>query len=58
VARSRQGLAGDGDRLPAAWLGGLSPAIFRPLRPLITRSLDKDNVRTMAALKAYAEANR
>ncbi len=25
--------------------------------PLITRSFDKENVRTMAALKAYAEAN-
>ena len=32
------------------------PAIFRPLRPLITRSFDKENVRTMAALKGYAQA--
>jgi hypothetical protein len=34
------------------------PIFFRPLRPLVTRSFDKENVRTMAALKAYAEANR
>lgn len=34
------------------------PVVFRPLRPLVTRSFDKENVRTMAALKAYAEANR
>jgi hypothetical protein len=33
------------------------PVVFRPLRPLITRSFDKENVRTMAALQAYAEAN-
>lgn len=33
------------------------PAIFRPVRPLITRSFDKENVRTMAALKTYAGAN-
>jgi hypothetical protein len=33
------------------------PIFFRPLRPLITRSFDKENVRTMAALKAYAEAS-
>ena len=34
------------------------PIFFRPLRPLVTRSFDKENMRTMAALKAYAEANR
>jgi hypothetical protein len=31
------------------------PVVFRPLRPLITASFDKENVRTLAALKAYAE---
>jgi hypothetical protein len=32
------------------------PVVFRPLRPLVTASFDKENVRTMAALKRYAEA--
>jgi uncharacterized protein YndB with AHSA1/START domain len=32
------------------------PVVFRPLRPLITASFDKENVRTMAALKRHAEA--
>jgi hypothetical protein len=32
------------------------PVVFRPLRPLVTASFDKENVRTMAALKQYAEA--
>jgi polyketide cyclase/dehydrase/lipid transport protein len=32
------------------------PVVLRPLRPLITASFDKENVRTMAALKQYAEA--
>jgi hypothetical protein len=32
------------------------PVGFRPLRPLVTASFDKENVRTMAALKRYAEA--
>jgi Polyketide cyclase / dehydrase and lipid transport len=31
------------------------PVVFRPLRPLVTASFDKENVRTMAALKRYAE---
>jgi hypothetical protein len=31
--------------------------VFRPLRPLITANFDKENLRTMAALKAYAEAH-
>jgi hypothetical protein len=31
------------------------PVAFRPLRPLVTASFDKENVRTMAALKQYAE---
>ena len=33
------------------------PAVLRPLRPLITSAFDKENVRTMAALKQYAEAH-
>jgi Polyketide cyclase / dehydrase and lipid transport len=32
------------------------PVVFRPLRPLITGAFDKENVRTMAALKRRAEA--
>lgn len=32
------------------------PAILRPLRRLITGSFDKENVRTMDAVKKYAEA--
>jgi hypothetical protein len=32
------------------------PAVFRPLRRLITASFDKENLRTMAALRQYAEA--
>ena len=32
------------------------PFVFRPLRPLVTASFDKENVRTMAALKRHAEA--
>jgi hypothetical protein len=31
------------------------PAVLRPLRPLITGRFDKENVRTMAALRQYAE---
>jgi hypothetical protein len=33
------------------------PILFRPLRPLIIRSFDEENVRTMAAVKKYAEAH-
>jgi hypothetical protein len=33
------------------------PAITRPLRRLIIRSFDKENLRTMAAVKKYAEAH-
>jgi len=33
------------------------PAIFRPLRRLIISSFDKENLRTMAAVKEYAEAH-
>src|SRR5215472_16151781 len=31
------------------------PFVFRLLQPLVTASFDKENVRTMAALKRYAE---
>jgi hypothetical protein len=31
------------------------PVLFRPLRPLVTASCDKENVWTMAALRQYAE---
>ena len=31
------------------------PVVFRPLRPLVTASFDLENVRTMTALKQYAE---
>jgi hypothetical protein len=33
------------------------PAVLRPLRRLITASFDQENVRTMAALRQYAEAH-
>jgi hypothetical protein len=33
------------------------PLILRPLRRAITGSFDRENVRTMAALKSYAEAS-
>jgi Polyketide cyclase / dehydrase and lipid transport len=33
------------------------PAILRPLRRLITGSFDKENIRTMDAVKKYAEAH-
>lgn len=33
------------------------PILFRPLRPLIIRSFDEENVRTVAAVKKYAEAH-
>jgi hypothetical protein len=32
------------------------PIMLRPLRPAVVSSFDKENARTMAALKAYAEA--
>lgn len=49
--------AADGVTTVTRWLvlDVTMPAVFRPLRPLITASFDKENVRTMAALKAYAE---
>jgi hypothetical protein len=33
------------------------PFVLRPLRPLITSGFDKENLRTMAAVKQYAEAH-
>jgi hypothetical protein len=33
------------------------PFVFLPLLPLIIRTFDKENVRTMAAVKEYAEAH-
>jgi hypothetical protein len=33
------------------------PAVTRPLRRLIVSSFDQENLRTMAAVKKYAEAN-
>jgi hypothetical protein len=33
------------------------PILFLPLRALITRSFDKENLRTMDAVKRYAEAH-
>jgi uncharacterized protein YndB with AHSA1/START domain len=51
--------ADDGTTTVTRWLvlDIAMPAVFRPLRPLVTASFDKENKRTMAALKAYAEAN-
>jgi hypothetical protein len=33
------------------------PIFFRPLRPVITSAFDKENLRTMAAVKQYAETH-
>ena len=33
------------------------PLLFRPLRRLIIKSFDDENVRTMLAVKSYAEAH-
>jgi hypothetical protein len=33
------------------------PLVFRPLRPAITARFDAENIRTMAAVKQYAEAH-
>jgi len=33
------------------------PILFRPLRRLLLRSFDEENVRTMAAVKDYVEAH-
>jgi hypothetical protein len=49
----------DGTTLVARWLvlDIAMPVVLRPLRRLITASFDKENIRTMAALKKYAEAH-
>jgi len=48
----------DGETVVSRWLvlDVKMPLVFRPLRPLVTASFDKENLRTMAALKQYAEA--
>jgi hypothetical protein len=33
------------------------PIVLRPLRPAIISKFDKENVRTMSAVKQYAEAH-
>jgi hypothetical protein len=46
---------GDGTRVERWLVLDLAmPVVFRPLRPLIIRSFDQENVRTMAAVKRYA----
>ena len=49
---------GDGGTQVTRWLvlDIAMPAVLRPVRPLITASFDKENARTLAALKQYAEA--
>jgi hypothetical protein len=38
------------------WWGNITmPIRFRPLRPLIIRGFDRENVRTLAGVKKYAE---
>jgi hypothetical protein len=48
----------DGETTVSRWLvvDIRMPLVFRPLRPLVTASFDKENLRTMAALKQHAEA--
>jgi hypothetical protein len=50
--------AGDGTDV-TRWLvlDFTMPIVFRPLRRLIVKSFDEENVRTMAAVKQYAEAH-
>ena len=52
--------ATDGGTVVTRWLviDMTMPVLFWPLRPLITASFDKENLRTMAALKRHAEAPR
>ena len=33
------------------------PSVIKPLRPLMTARFDQENLRTMAALKEYAQAH-
>lgn len=48
----------DGETVVSRWLvlDVKMPLVLRPLRPLVTASFDQENLRTMAALKQYAEA--
>jgi hypothetical protein len=50
--------AGEGGTVVSRWLvlDVAMPVVLRPLRPLVIASFDKENARTMAALKRYAEA--
>jgi uncharacterized protein YndB with AHSA1/START domain len=50
--------AGEGGTVVTRWLvlDVTMPVVLQPLRTLIITSFDKENVRTMAALKRYAEA--
>jgi hypothetical protein len=50
----------DGSTRVSRWLvlDVSMPVVFRPLRWLIIRSFDRENLRTMAAVKTYAEAPR
>lgn len=50
---------GDGGTEVSRWLvlDFTLPTVFRPLRPLIAARFDKENLRTMSALKAYAQAH-
>jgi len=49
----------DGGTRVSRWLvlDMTMPIVFQSLRRLIIRSFDKENVRTMAAVKGYAEAH-
>lgn len=49
----------DGGTLVTRWLvlDITIPILFLPLRGLIIRSFDKENIRTMAAVKNFAEAD-
>jgi hypothetical protein len=49
----------DGGTRVTRWLvlDIMIPILFPPLRGLIIRSFDKENIRTMAAVKNYAEAD-
>jgi uncharacterized protein YndB with AHSA1/START domain len=51
--------AADGGTVVTRWLvlDVTMPLVLRPLRPLVTASFDKENGRTMAALKEYAESH-
>jgi hypothetical protein len=50
----------DGGTAVTRWLvlDVTMPALLRPLRRFILGAFDKENVRTMAAVKTYAEARR